>query len=347
MRMLVTGSGGLVGSEAAIYFGRKGHRVAGIDNDSRSRFFGEGASVTEQIAAVERMGLDYKHYWIDIANRVEVEDLVKTFCPEVIIHTAAQPSHDWAVSNPHLDFSINAEGTLNLLEAARQFCPDVLFIFTSTNKVYGDTPNRLSFVERPTRWELIPFHEYRHGIDENMSIDSSTHSLFGVSKASADLMVQEYGRYFGMNTVCFRCGCITGPAHQGAELHGFLSYMMKCAVKDIVYSIYGYKGKQVRDNIHATDLIKAFDCFIQSPKQGEVYNMGGGRTANCSLMEALDMCGKIVDRKIRTKYYVDPRIGDHQWWISDTQKFQSHYPKWEITYKIEDILEEIYARFVA
>lgn len=347
MRILITGSGGLVGSEASVYFGRERHQIAGIDNDSRSRFFGKSASVMSQIAAVERMGLNYVHYWADIVDRIEVEDLIRKIRPEVIIHAAAQPSHDWAAKDPHLDFGINAVGTLNLLEATRQYCPESLFIFTSTNKVYGDTPNKLSFQELGTRWELTPYHKYRHGIDESMSIDDSTHSLFGVSKASADLLVQEYGKYFGMNTVCFRCGCITGPAHQGAELHGFLAYMMKCAVEDIKYSVYGYKSKQVRDNIHATDLIKAFDCFIQKPRQGEVYNIGGSRVSNCSLMEALDMSSQIAGCEIRTKYCEKPRIGDHQWWISDVRKFQSHYPEWHISCGTKDILEEIYDRLTA
>jgi CDP-paratose 2-epimerase len=261
----------------------------------------------------------------------------------LVVHTAAQPSHDWAAREPHTDFGVNAIGTLNLLEACRQHAPEAVFIFTSTNKVYGDTPNRLPLVETDTRWELSETHPYyAHGIDESMSIDQTKHSLFGASKVAADVMVQEYGRYFGMKTGVFRGGCLTGPAHAGAELHGFLSYLMKCTVTGKPYRVFGYQGKQVRDNIHSHDLVEAFWHFFRAPRAGEVYNIGGSRHSNCSMREAIAMCEEISGRKLQWTYLEDNRIGDHIWWISDVRKFQSHYPEWKFRYGIREILEEIY-----
>lgn len=262
------------------------------------------------------------------------------------MHTAAQPSHDWAAREPHTDFGVNAIGTLNLLESTRKHCPDAVFVFTSTNKVYGDTPNRLPLVELDTRYELEPSHPYYPGIDETMSIDQTKHSLFGVSKAAADLMVQEYGRYFGMKTVCFRGGCLTGPAHAGTELHGFLAYLMKCTVTGQPYRVFGYKGKQVRDNIHSFDLVNAFWEFFKAPRSGEVYNIGGSRHSNCSMLQAIAECEKISGKKLSWTYVEDNRIGDHIWWISDVRKFQRHYPAWRYKYNLDGILREIYAALV-
>ncbi len=262
----------------------------------------------------------------------------------VIIHTAAQPSHDWAAREPFTDFSVNANGTLNLLESARQFSPDTVFIFTSTNKVYGDRPNQLPLIEQEKRWECDPKHSYAaHGIDETMSIDSTLHSLFGASKVAADILVQEYGGYFGLKTACFRGGCLTGPSHSGAQLHGFLAYLAQCAVTGAPYTVFGYKGKQVRDNIHAYDLITAFWSFYQAPRTGEVYNMGGGRFSNCSMLEAIGMCEKLTDKPMKWSYEETNRKGDHIWWISDTRKFESHYPDWKRRYDIQGILQEIVA----
>jgi CDP-paratose 2-epimerase len=258
------------------------------------------------------------------------------------VHTASQPSHDWAARDPQTDFTVNANGTLNLLEAARKFSPEAPFVFTSTNKVYGDTPNRLPLQELGMRWEIEPGHEYEQGISETMSIDYSKHSLFGASKAAADLLVQEYGRYFGMPTVSFRGGCLTGPAHAGTELHGFLSYLMICTVSGRPYRVFGYKGKQVRDNIHSFDLVEAFVEFVRAPRNGEVYNIGGSRHSNCSMLEAIELCEEISGRKLVWSYEETNRIGDHIWWISDVGKFQKHYPTWKFRYGLRAILEEIY-----
>ena len=263
-----------------------------------------------------------------------------------VIHTAAQPSHDWAAREPLTDFGVNALGTLNMLELTRQHCPDAVFIFTSTNKVYGDTPNALPLVEKETRWEVEAQHGYAtHGIDETMSIDQCKHSVFGASKVAADVMVQEYGRYFGMKTAVFRGGCLTGPGHSGAELHGFLSYLMKCVMTGREYRIFGYKGKQVRDNIHSCDLVEAFCHVLRAPRCGEVYNIGGSRHSNCSMLEAIEMCEAIAGKKLNHTYVDEARIGDHIWWISDVRRFQSHYPQWRYQYDIRRILEEIYHGF--
>jgi CDP-paratose 2-epimerase len=262
---------------------------------------------------------------------------------DVIVHSAAQPSHDWAAKDPHTDFSVNANGTLTLLEAARTHCPTAKFIFTSTNKVYGARPNTLPLVEMETRWEIASSHHYfDHGIDESMSIDQTTHSLFGVSKLAADAMVQEYGRYFGMNTACFRCGCLTGPGHAGAKLHGFLSYLVKCAIQQTKYTIFGYLGKQVRDNIHSADLVNMFWHYYQNPRPGEVYNAGGGRHSNCSLLEAIAKCDERLQSPMRWEYSDENRVGDHIWYISDTRKFQSHYPDWRYEYDLDRILDELF-----
>jgi CDP-paratose 2-epimerase len=341
---VITGSAGLIGSEAARYFAARGWDVVGIDNDMRRRFFGEEASTRWQRAALERELKSYRHLAIDIRDQDAIDALFQRYRDEIelVVHTAAQPSHDWAAREPGTDFSINAQGTLNLLEATRRFAPEAVFIFTSTNKVYGDTPNRLPLVERETRWEIEPGHRFQQGIDETMSLDRSTHSLFGVSTVAADLLVHEYGRYFGLKTGCFRGGCLTGPRHSGARLHGFLAYLMKCAATGAAYTVFGYGGKQVRDNIHSADLIRAFDHFRQAPRAGEVYNIGGGRFGNCSMLEAISICEEITGRELEWTYSETNRTGDHIWWISDTRKFSEHYPDWKLKHDIRAILREMY-----
>src|SRR4051812_4936137 len=348
--VVVTGSGGLVGSETARLFAERGWEVVGIDNDMRARFFGPEASTSSNLNRLRRDLPGYRHELLDIRDREAVEALFARFGRAIgaVVHAAAQPSHDWAAREPHTDFGVNAVGTLNLLEAARAHAPEAPFVFTSTNKVYGDTPNRLPLVERATRWEVEPGHPFAdRGIDETMSIDGTLHSIFGVSKAAADLMVQEYGRYFGMPTVAFRGGCLTGPAHAGTELHGFLSYLMICAVSSRPYRVFGYKGKQVRDNIHSADLVEAFAQFIRAPRAGEVYNIGGSRHSNCSMLEAIEMCEQISGKKLNWSYEETNRIGDHIWWISDVRKFQTHYPRWKFRYGIHEILEEIHRAVAA
>jgi len=346
---IVTGSGGLIGSETCKRLVAEGMDVVGIDNDMRAYFFGSDASTGLSVQGLEKTLPRYKHYDVDIRDSAAVTEIFARFGKDitVVIHTAAQPSHDWAAKEPHTDFGVNAVGTINLLEAARLHCPDAVFIFTSTNKVYGDTPNRLPLVETATRWEIDAAHPYfSHGIDEGMSIDQTKHSIFGASKVAADVMVQEYGRYFGMKTACFRGGCLTGPAHAGAELHGFLAYLMKCTVTGRPYRVFGYKGKQVRDNIHSHDLVEAFWQFYQSPRCGEVYNMGGGRHSNCSMLEAIALCEEISGKKLDHSYVEDNRIGDHIWWVSDVRKFQSHFPDWRYRYGLREILEEIHSASV-
>jgi CDP-paratose 2-epimerase len=342
--VIVTGSAGLIGSETVRRFAGEGFRVIGIDNDMRARFFGEQASTAATRAKLVREIRHYEHHDLDIRDAAQIQAIFATEAKRIalLVHTAAQPSHDWAAREPQVDFSVNANGTLNLLEAARQACPEVPFIFTSTNKVYGDTPNRLPLVELPSRWEIQAGHRYEPGIAEDMSIDQTKHSLFGVSKTAADLLVQEYGRYFGMPTVCFRGGCLTGPAHAGTELHGFLSYLMKCTVSGKPYRVFGYRGKQVRDNIHSFDLVEAFWQFFQAPRTGEVYNLGGSRQSNCSMLEAIQFCESISGRKLEWSYEENHRLGDHIWWISDVRKFQSHYPRWRYQYDLKRILEEIH-----
>lgn len=335
----------MIGSETAKFFHARGFDIAGIDNDLRSHFFGADASTHGTRKKLEASLERYRHFAADIRDAAAVDAIFAEFGGDikVVIHTAAQPSHDWAARDPQMDFGVNAVGTLNLLEAARKHCPEAPFIFTSTNKVYGDTPNRLPLVELEKRWEIDPAHAYSPGIDESMSIDQTKHSLFGASKVAADVLVQEYGRYFGMKTACFRGGCLTGPAHAGAELHGFLAYLMKCTATGKPYRVFGYGGKQVRDNIHSFDLVSAFWEFYNAPRSGEVYNIGGSRHSNCSMLEAISLCEEISGRKLAWQYVEDNRIGDHIWWISDVRKFQSHYPGWSYRYDLRAILEEIHA----
>lgn len=343
--IIVTGSGGLIGSEASRYFSAKGYEVVGIDNNMRASFFGNEASTEWAVARLKNEVKNYSHKSIDIRNK---ELLFQVFGERkgdvaAVIHTAAQPSHDWAAKFPFIDFEVNANGTLNLLEAYRKHSPDATFIFTSTNKVYGDRPNALSFVEKESRYEVYQEDGVIHpGINEFMPVDQCLHSLYGVSKISADLLVQEYGRYFGLNTVCFRGGCLTGSGHSGAELHGFLSYLMLCLIAKKEYRIFGYKGKQVRDNIHSRDLVKAFHEFIKRPESGKVYNIGGGRTSNCSIVEAIAASEARARRKLKTIYIDNNRIGDHRWYISDVEKFSRDYPNWKLTYTMDQIYDEVY-----
>jgi len=343
--ILVTGSAGLIGSESVRFFCDRGYTVVGIDNNMRQFFFGEDASTDwNRDQLLHDYGEKYFHHEVDIRDQEAITNIFKTYNKDIdlIIHTAAQPSHDWAAREPYTDFTINANGTLVLLENTRQICPEATFIFCSTNKVYGDNPNYLPLFEQELRWEIEETHPYWKGIDETMSIDNCKHSLFGASKVAADILVQEYGCYFGMRTATFRGGCLTGPNHSGTELHGFLSYLMKCTLSGTRYTIYGYKGKQVRDNIHSYDLVNAFYQFYQAPRIGEVYNIGGGRFSNCSILEAIQVCERIADRKLNWSYVESNRIGDHIWWISDLRKFKTHYPEWNLTYGIQDILEEIF-----
>jgi CDP-paratose 2-epimerase len=343
--IIITGSAGLIGSETVQHFAKEGARVVGIDNDMRAQFFGAEASTKRTRDELIRSAPGYEHHNIDIRDSNAVTDLFKKHrtCIDAVVHTASQPSHDWAARDPQIDFAVNANGTLNLLEAARKFCPEAPFLFTSTNKVYGDTPNRLPLRELEKRWEIEPGHKYEPGISETMSIDCTMHSLFGTSKAAADLLVQEYSRYFGMPTVSFRAGCLTGPAQAGAELHGFVSYLMLCAVSGRPYRVFGYQGKQVRDNMHSSDFVEALAEFIRAPRAGEVYNMGGSRHCNCSILEAIELCEEISGKKLTCQYEDKHRAGDHIWWISDVRKFQSHYPAWKFRYGLHEILEEIYA----
>jgi CDP-paratose 2-epimerase len=348
--VIVTGSAGLIGSETVQFFCDKGFEVVGIDNDMRRRFFGAEASTDWNRSQLEqRFPTSYTHASIDIRDGSAVDQLFERYgkAVQLVVHTAAQPSHDWAAREPLTDFTVNANGTLNMLEATRRFAPEAVFIFTSTNKVYGDTPNRLPLIEQETRWEVDPSHPFaQEGIDETMSIDQSIHSLFGASKAAADLLVQEYGRYFHMQTAIFRGGCLTGPNHSGTALHGFLAYLMKCVCTDTPYTVYGYKGKQVRDNIHSADLVGAFYQFFLKPREGEVYNMGGSRFSNCSMTEAIALCERIAGKPLSWTYTDTSRIGDHIWYISDTRKFQAHYPEWKQQYDLDALLNDIYAKNV-
>jgi CDP-paratose 2-epimerase len=342
---IVTGSGGLIGSESTKHFVEAGYDVIGLDNDMRARFFGSSASTAHTTQRLrETLGSSFHSLDIDIRDTAAVDRVFSEYARslELVIHTAAQPSHDWAGSDPQTDFTVNANGTLNLLEATRNHAPDATFTFCSTNKVYGDLPNHLPLLDVGRRLELPEGHRYARGIDTSMSIDASTHSLFGVSKASADLLVQEYGRYFGMPTVCFRGGCLTGPNHAGTELHGFLSYLMRCTMTGDIYTVFGYDGKQVRDNIHSADLVEAFHAFHRSARPAAVYNIGGGRKNNCSVLEAIDLCEEIAGRELKWELSDTNRIGDHRWWISDLDPFRRDYPGWDITYDIATVLREIY-----
>ncbi len=342
---IITGSNGLVGGQAVSYFSSKADNIIGIDNNMREYFFGNEADTTWNKIRLEMQFKNYRSYDLNIVEYESIERVFKKYNESIdlIIHAAAQPSHDWAAKEPITDFNINAKGTLNLLELMRLHCPNAVFIFTSTNKVYGDKPNDLPYVELETRWELDKGHKYyMNGIDERMSIDNSLHSIFGASKIAADIMVQEYGKYFGLNTGVFRGGCLTGPNHSGSELHGFLSYLMKCCIEDRSYNIYGYNGKQVRDNIHSYDLIKMFWSFFQNPKCGEVYNVGGSRFSNCSVIEAINKINVITGNKLDYHYINKQRIGDHKWWISDVSKFKRHYPLWDWHYDLDKILKDMY-----
>ena len=342
---IVTGSAGLIGAESVRFLSNKDFKIIGIDNNMRQEFFGAEASTDWQRKQLEESIPNYKHYNTDIRNSEEINDIFKEYNSDIklIIHTAAQPSHDWAAKDPFKDFTVNANGTLTLLEATRKFSPNAVFIFTSTNKVYGDSPNFLPLIELEKRWELDSSHKYfKNGIDESLSIDQTKHSLFGASKVAADVLVQEYGKYFGMNTGVFRGGCLTGPGHSGTQLHGFLAYLMKCAINGNQYTIFGYKGKQVRDNIHSFDLVNMFWYFYLNPRKGEVYNAGGARHSNCSMMEAIVMCEKLTGKKMNYKYDDTNRIGDHIWYISDVQKFKNHYPDWDFKFDLNDILTQMY-----
>lgn len=342
---IVTGASGLIGSAAVRFFADRGLGIVGIDNDLRRYFFGDEASTAWNRDRLCEEVPNYIHENEDIRDLEALERIFKTYNTDikVIIHAAAQPSHDWAATEPLTDFGVNANGTLNLLEMTRQHCPEAVFIFTSTNNVYGDTINHYPLVELETRWELETSHPYfERGIDETMTIDRSVHTIFGASKVAADVMVQEYGVYYGLKTGTFRGGCLTGPDHSGTQLHGFLAYLMKCAIVDRHYTVFGYKAKQVRDNIHSYDLVNMFWHFYQNPRQGEVYNAGGSRYSHCSMMEAIARCSEIVGKPMDWSYSEDNRLGDHIWWVSDVQKFKSHYPDWEFKYGLDDILLQIY-----
>lgn len=342
--IVVTGSSGLVGSETARWFHAQGFDVVGIDNNMRAYFFGQDGSVDWNAQALSSSLPRFRHEAIDIRDASAIDRLFQSLGRDIalVVHCAAQPSHDWAAREPVTDFTVNANGTLVLLEATRRFAPDAVFIFTSTNKVYGDTPNRLPMVETDTRWELDPAHPWsQHGIDETMSIDQTQHSVFGASKVAADVMVQEYGRYFGLRCGIFRAGCLTGPAHSGAELHGFLAYLVRCAVTGRPYRIHGYKGKQVRDNIHSSDLVQCFWHFFQAPKSGAVYNIGGSRHANCSVLEAVALIAELSGHQLDYELSPEARIGDHIWWISDVRRFQADYPAWTYRYDLRATLREM------
>lgn len=344
--VLVTGASGLIGSEAALFYGQAGYKVVGVDNDMRRYFFGQEASThwnRERLQST--LGDRYDHHDVDIRSIEGIEKIFSEYASDtvLVIHTAAQPSHDWAAREPLTDFTVNANGTLVLLEALRKHSPEAVFIFTSTNKVYGDLPNTLPLIEVETRWQVDPQHPYHNGIPEEMSVDQNMHSLFGASKLAADVLVQEYGRYFGLKTVAFRGGVLTGPQHSGAQLHGFLSYLMKCCMTGIPYTIFGYKGKQVRDIIHSNDVVSAFDTFFKNPREGEVYNLGGGPESNISVLEAIDLAQEITGKKMSVEYSDKNRMGDHIWYVSDLTKLKAHYPGWDLSYgSVREIAKEIY-----
>ncbi len=340
---LITGSCGLVGSESSIFFSKKKFKILGIDNNTRKFFFGKDGDIGWIKKNLKKNIPNYTHLNIDIRNFSALKNIFSKNRKniKVIIHAAAQPSHDWAKNKPFIDFDINAKGTLNLLELTKRYCPNAPFIFMSTNKVYGDNPNNLPLIEKKKRWEIKKNHRYNRGIDETMTIDNCTHSFFGTSKSYADLIVQEYGKNIGLKTVCFRAGCITGPNHSGAKLHGFLSYLVKASLKKKSYSLIGYKGKQVRDNIHSHDLVSCFWEYYKKPRKGEVYNTGGGRFSNCSIMEALDLVEKFKKIKIKRKILGKNRIGDHIWYITSMKKFKKHYPNWKQKYSTTKILKEL------
>jgi CDP-paratose 2-epimerase len=342
---IVSGSGGLIGSESVRFLAHEGFDVVGLDSDMRAYFFGiEASTKPTSERLVDELGDSFRAINLDIRDQAGVDHVFAEYKSriELVVHTAAQPSHDWAAREPHTDFSVNAVGTLNLLQATRAHCPTATFVFTSTNKVYGDRPNHLPLIELETRWDLPKNHQWFDGIPTDMSIDRCTHSVFGASKVAADIMVQEYGRYFGIPTVCFRGGCLTGPQHAGAQLHGFLAYLMKCTVTGDPYTIFGYKGKQVRDNIHAHDVVRAFYAFHKNPKTAAVYNLGGGRESNVSMLEAIELCQQIAGRSLDYTLSDQARIGDHQWYVSNFSDFKADYPDWRLTYGIDDVLKDIY-----
>jgi len=339
MRVIVTGAGGLIGSEAVRSF-NKNDLVWGIDNDMRSVFFGPQGSVKSTIADLQLLD-GYTHLWTDISNESSISKIFEKIRPDIVIHCAAQPSHDKAASIPLLDFNVNAFGTLNLLEATRKYCnDDAIFIHMSTNKVYGDRPNHLNLKESELRYDFLD-EKFSNGIDERLSIDQCMHSLFGASKVSADIMAQEYGRYFGINTGIFRGGCLTGPQHAGVELHGFLSYIVKCAIQEKPYTIFGYKGKQVRDQIHSSDVISAFECFIENPLPGEVFNIGGGKENSASILEVINLIEDISGKRLMYDISESNRAGDHICYYTDLSKLKIKFPKWKITRSLREIIEEI------
>ncbi|MFN8125498.1 MAG: NAD-dependent epimerase/dehydratase family protein [Candidatus Nanopelagicales bacterium] len=343
--VVVTGSGGLIGSSTAAHFAALGLDVIGIDNDMRRYFFGPDGSTAWNVERLKQtLGAAYRHVDVDIRDRAGLAALFADIGADLdlVVHTAAQPSHDWAAKEPLTDFDVNAVGTINMLEVTRNHAPDAAFIYTSTNKVYGDTPNSLPLHEEETRWEIDPDHPFADGITEDMSIDRSLHSVFGAAKVAGDVMVQEYGRYFDMPTACFRGGTLSGPSHSAAELHGFLAYVMRCAMEDRLYRVFGYQGKQVRDAIHSDDVVRAFEAFWRAPRIGEVYNLGGGRTSNCSNREAFALAEEITGRPMRTEYVAENRVGDHIWWIGSNARFEEHYPGWQVTKDVPTIMREIH-----
>jgi len=340
-KLLATGSSGLIGSEVVEHFCQLGWEVHGVDNNLRADFFGAGGDTRWNQRRLLATHKNFRHHELDIRDRAGVDSLLQTLRPAVLVHTAAQPSHDLAASRPFDDFDVNAVGTLNLLEAARRHVPEVVFAHLSTNKVYGDRPNTIRLRELATRWDYDD-PAYANGITEDFPIDQSKHSLFGASKAAGDLMVQEYGRYFGMKTCCLRGGCLTGPNHSGVELHGFLSYLVKCNVEGRLYKVFGYKGKQVRDNIHALDVARFIHAFSGNPRCGEVYNIGGGRANSVSILEAFDRATALSGKKMNHEYVDQNRAGDHICYISDLSKMKAHYPGWDITKTLDDVFSEIY-----
>ena len=344
---LITGSCGLVGSESALFFSKKGFEIIGIDNNSRRLFFGKEGDISWVKSKLKKEIKNYYHFNTDIRDYNSLEKIFRKYKKNIniIIHSAAQPSHDWAKGKPFIDFDINAKATLNLLELTKKYTPECPFVFMSTNKVYGDNPNKLPLLEKKTRWEINPKHKFYKGIDESMSLDNCTHSFFGASKAYADLIVQEYGKNIGLKTSCFRAGCITGPMHSGAKLHGFLSFLVKASIKNKKYTLIGYKGKQVRDNLHSNDLVKCFWEFYKKPRNGEVYNTGGGKFSNCSILEALKIVEDSIKIKIKKKVIRENRVGDHIWYVSNMNKFRKHYPKWKQIYSTKKIIYELIENF--
>ena len=340
--ILVTGSSGLIGSEAVEYFDRQGHEVVGVDNNMRREFFGPAGDTLWNLERLKRATKRFTHAAMDIRDRMAIDELFNARRFDLIVHCAAQPSHDKARDIPLLDFEVNALGTVNLLEATRQHCPEAVFVFMSTNKVYGDAPNEIALKELETRWDYARPEDYE-GVTENCRIDRTMHSLFGASKAAADLVAQEYGRYFGMKVCVFRGGCLTGPSHSGVQLHGFLSYLVKVTLSGEMYMVFGYKGKQVRDNIHSHDVVLAIEEFAANPRPGEVYNLGGGRDNSISMLEAIERVGQMTGRKLNWRYMEEARKGDHICYISNLVKFRTHYPKWRVTRSLDSILEEMIA----